>query len=154
MCELLIAARTDAGFPTDDGGTGAAWHWAQGHVVSVQPDGFSWGVLEDPRNFSAASDRKFALLRFPGISVARAQRYLAPHIDTETLDARGRPTFVRARLWQIQWSSLPAAAKTILRNTGVITIDSLANGGDFTWAQVQNFVRRLDTNTADTDPLT
>ncbi len=144
MSEALVAARTDFG---DDGGTGSAWTWAKGHVVDVKPDGFAWGALEDPRNFGSAAARRFALLRFPGITLARIQRYLASQPDPNNAKAT-----LRGRLWQIQWSTLPQAAKNIIANTGVLTIGGPT--GDFTWAQVQAFFVRLDTRASDTDPLT
>jgi hypothetical protein len=138
VSEALVAARTD--FP-DDGLTGSQWRWARGHVVDVKPDGFAWGALEDPRNFPNAASRRFALLRFPGVSLARIRKYLA---------AQGSATLVRGRLWQIQWSSLPQAARNIIAATGVLTIGPT---GDFTWTQVQNFVVRLDTGASDSSDL-
>lgn len=142
MSEALVAARTD--FPTD-GLTGQQWRWALGHFVVVKPDGFEWGALEDPRRFATAAERRFALFRFPGVSVARIERYLVPQ-----LDALVPAQQVRGRLWQVQWSTLPAAVKSILTSTGMLTIGPT---GDFTWAQVQAFVLRLDTNQPDPDPL-
>jgi hypothetical protein len=142
MCEALVAARTDF---EDDGLTGSAWRWARGHVVDVRPDGFAWGALEDPRNFPSAATRRFALLRFPGVSVARVQKYLVRQVDP-FVPAQS----LRGRLWQIQWASLPLAARTILIATGVLTIGP---SGDFTWAQVQNFVMNLQTGLGDSADL-
>jgi hypothetical protein len=150
MAEALIAARRvdwQADLPDDDGiGAILTWQWARGHIVVVKQDGHPWGALEDPRNFDAWQDRRFALIRFPGVPVARIARYLAPQRD-------GQGTVVRQRLWQIQWAQLPQVARDILRTTGVLTVGSAAVGGDFTWAQVQAFVVRLDTAASDTDPL-
>lgn len=140
MAEALVAARTD--FPTDPL-TGSLWRWAIGHVVAVKPDGAEWGRLEDPRNFTTSAQRRFALFRFPGSSVARVSKYLAPELAADG-------TVTRGRLWQIQWNSLPLAARNILTATGVLTIGPT---GDFTWAQVQAFVVRLDTMQGDTEPL-
>lgn len=148
MSEALVAARTD--FPDDDNvGGGGAWRWARGHIVDVKPDGFAWGALEDPRNFGTAAARRFALLRFPGVTLARIQRYLAQQTAIDQFT--GRTITVRSRLWQIQWNSLPQAAKNLLIANGMITIGGPT--GDFTWAQVQNFFVRLDTGTSDPDPL-
>jgi hypothetical protein len=153
MCEALLLARTE--LPFTDGGTGSLWRFAIGHVIAVQPDGFPWGGLEDPRNFATAAQRRFALLRFPGVGVARVQRYLAAQQDpTPPNDPTQSRLPLRGRLWQIQWQSLPAAARSILVSTGVLTIGPAAQGGDFTWAQVQNFVTRQDTGAFDADPLT
>lgn len=145
MAEALVAARVD--FPDDDGvSSGGAWRWARGHVVDVKPDGFAWGSLEDPRNFVTATERRFALLRFPGVTLARVRKYLVDQRNAQNVQ-------VRARLWQIQWGTLPQAARTILITTGMLTICPAAQGGDFTWAQVQAFFVRLDTGASDTDPL-
>ena len=148
MCEALVLARTD--LPFTDGGPGA-WRFAIGHVVDVKGDDFAWGALEDPRNFATAAQRRFALLRFPGVAIARIQRYLAPQTAANQF---GIVLQLRGRLWQIQWQSLPAVARNILLNTGVLTIGSAAQGGDFTWPQVQAFFTRHDTGASDTDPLT
>jgi hypothetical protein len=151
MAEALVVARAELG--SDDGSSGGAWKWALGHVVAVQEDGWPWNDLEDPRNFQQASQRRFALLRFPGISVTRIQRYLAAQVTVDQFTGI-LTAVIRSRLWQIQWTDLPQAAKNILIATGVLTIGPASIGGDFTWAQVQNFVKRLDNNTTDTDPLT
>jgi hypothetical protein len=152
MCEALVLARTD--LPFTDGGTGSLWRFAIGHVIAVQDDGFQWGWLEDPRNFATAADRRFALLRFPSVSVARGQRYLAAQLDPTPPNHPTQSRLpLRGRLWQIQWQSLPAGARSILANTGVLTIGPVAVGGDFAWAQVQNFVTRQDSGAFDSDPL-
>lgn len=145
MAEALVAARTD--FPTDPL-TGSLWRWAIGHVVAVKPDDFAWGALEDPRNFATRAERRFALFRFPGASIARIEKYLAAETAVDSFT--GQPTTVRGRLWQIQWNSLPLAARNILTATGVLTIGPT---GDFSWAQVQAFVLRLDTMQQDTEAL-
>jgi hypothetical protein len=141
VAEALVCARPE--LLGVDPGTGAAWRWVVGHVVAVQDDGFAWGALEDPRNFATAAQRRFALFRFPGITVVRIQRYLANQIDVNAV-------VIRNRVWQIQWSSLPLVARHLLTSTGVITIGAT---GDFTWTQVQNFVLNLQTGLTDTDPL-
>jgi hypothetical protein len=152
MSEALVAARNvtmGVDFPDDDGTNGgtvpSAWRHARGHFVDVKPDGFAWGALEDPRNFPSAATRRFALFRFPGVSVARIRKYLAPQ-----LSADGKAV-LRGLLWQIQWNSLPAGARTIIVNTGVLTIGGPT--GDFTWTQVQTFVVNLATGLGDTADL-
>lgn len=143
MADALVCARPE--LLGVDPGTGAAWRWVVGHVVAVQDDGFAWGALEDPRNFATAAERRFALFRFPGITVVRIQRYLATQLDVDG------QTVIRNRAWQIQWTSLPLAARNILTSTGVLTIGGPS--GDFTWAQVRAFVLNLATGLTDTDPL-
>lgn len=151
MAEALIAVRDGAlkMLPFTDGGVYPLFRLAVGHVVDVKRDGWAWQALEDPRNFGTTQERRFALIRFPGVSVERIQKYLAPQPD-QFMPAFALPA--RERLWQIQWQSLPLVARNILIATGVLTI-----GGptpDFTWAQVQAFVTRQDTGASDTDPLT
>lgn len=143
MSEALVAARTDF---SDDGLTGSLWRWARGHVVDVKPDGFAWGALENPQNFGTAAQRRFAILKFPGVSLARIRKYLVAQQDA--VDPK---ITVRGRLWQIQWNSLPLAARNILASTGVLTIGGPS--GDFTWPQVQNFVVNLATGLGDTADL-
>lgn len=153
MAEALFAARNvtmDVTFP-DDAGTGAAWQWGRGHCVDVKSDNWTWQALEDPRVFATTAERRFVLIRFPGVSVARISKYLAQHTTIDQFT--GKVVIVRQRLWQIAWPSLPAAARTIAINTGVLTIGSVAQGGDFTWAQVQAFFVRLDTGAGDTADL-
>jgi hypothetical protein len=121
--------------------------WKRGYIVDVKPDGHVWGRLEDPAQNVAP--RKFAILKFPGVSVARVQKYLAAQMD----DAGGallEPVMYRRRLWQVQFSELPAAARNKLTNTGVLVIGP---SGDYTWAQVKGFFMRLDTNARETEDL-
>lgn len=145
MAEALVFARPGA---PDDGGINTAWQWARGHVVAVKPDDFAWAALEDPRNFATSAQRRFALLRFQGASVARVSKYLAS--DTIIDLITGQPSVRRGRLWQVLWTTLPLAARNILIATGVLTIGPT---GDFTWAQVQAFIVRLDTGAFDAEAL-
>jgi hypothetical protein len=121
--------------------------WKRGYLVVVKPDGWSWGREEDPAQTIAP--RTFMLLKFPGVSVASVEKYLAPQLD----DAGGIllvPLRYRRRLWQIQYSELPAAARNKLATTGILTIGP---SGDYTWAQVKGFFMRLDTNARETADL-
>lgn len=115
--------------------------WKRGMIVIVKPDGHVWGREEDP---ATANPRRFAILKFPGVSVARVEKYIAEQLDA------GGATF-RRRLWQVQWSELPVAARNKLQNAGVLTIGA---SGDYTWAQVRDFFMRLDTNARETEALT
>lgn len=147
MAEALMAARqVDSGinFP-DDGLSDKAWRIARGHIIDVKPDNWIWQKEEDPRLYPSASLRKFALIRFPSVSVARIQKYMVKQVDQFV------PTLIiRERLWQIQWNSLPAVARNIVIATGVLTIGPT---GDFTWPQVQAFFVRLDTGQGDTETM-
>lgn len=120
--------------------------WKRGMIVAVLPDGAAWGGDHPSLN---AAPRKFALLRFPGVSVARISKYMAEQFD----DAGGTlpvPERFRRRLWQIQHAELPQVARDIIAQTGMLTIGP---EGDFTWAQVRNFFQRLDDNTRETEAL-
>lgn len=154
MCEALVVARTD--FPFDDGVAGGGrWRFAIGHVMRVEDDGYPWGALEDPRNFATAAQRRYVLILFPGVPKSRGTRWLNAQVDqitgALTTVSANNPSALRHRVWQLQWQSLPAAARNLFLSTGVVTIGP---AGDFTWAQVQNFLTRLDTGAFDSDPLT
>lgn len=120
--------------------------WKRGYIKDVKPDGFAWGKEEDP---ATANPRLYALLKFPGVSVASFEKYLAAQMD----DAGGLllvPVRYRRRLWQIQYAELPLAARNKLATTGILTIGA---NGDYTWAQVKGFFMRLDTNARETEDL-
>jgi hypothetical protein len=118
--------------------------WKRGYIVIVKPDGHVWGAEENP---ATATIRKFAILKFPGVSVARVEKYIVEQFEDGIL------TPYRRRLWQIQFSELPQAARNKLTNTGILTIGSQAQGGDYTWAQVRDYFMRLDTNARETEAL-
>jgi hypothetical protein len=142
---LLFAANNSNPDPTKD----RRGSWKRGYLVTVKPDGWSWGREEDPAQ--TVAPRTFVLLKFPGVTVAAVEKYLAPQPD----DAGGVllvPATYRRRLWQLQYSELPAVARNKLATTGILTI--APSGGDYTWAQVKGFFMRLDTNARETADLT
>jgi hypothetical protein len=61
----------------------------------------------------------------------------------------------RRRNWIIRWADLPAAARTKLTNTGVLTIKAGTYSGtaDYTWAQVRNYFRNQETGLDETGAL-
>lgn len=124
--------------------------WKAGYVIDVQPDGYSWGAEEHPASHSYRP-RRTALITFPGVSVARVQKYLAAQPDAQAI-ANGIPDAppYRRRLWQIQSAELPAAARNKLATTGLLTIGAT---GDYTWAQVRNYFMRLDDSTRETEAM-
>jgi hypothetical protein len=143
MCEALVMAVNKTHPDTDKDRRGC---YKRGMVVVVMPDGHAWGKEESP---STANPRVFAVLKFPGVSVARVQKYIIPQFENGVLD----PPY-RRRLWQVQWAELPQAARNKLANVGVLVIGSQAQGGDYTWAQVRDYFMRLDTNARETEALT
>lgn len=48
--------------------------WKRGDVVMAMPDGHQWGAEEGPP--------KFCVLKMPGVSVDKAQSFLAPDMET------------------------------------------------------------------------
>lgn len=148
MAEALLFAANNTHPDPEKDRRGA---WKRGYIVVVKPDGHVWGSREDPaRN---AAPRKFVLIKFPGVSVERVERYLQPQFD----DAGGallEPVVWRRRLWQIQYSELPLAARNKLATEGVLIIGGASvPNADYTWAQVRNFFMRLDDNTRESGAL-
>lgn len=144
-CELLVKAREVAhSNPVKD----RVGRMKIGMIVDIREDGFRWGRRETlPR---------FALIKLPGVDVAKAVKYLAPQMDESTLDADGNPTLYRPRVWQIQVSSLPLAARNKLSRDGELTIKAsvtYAGSYDYTWTQVREFFRNLKTNTTESGNL-
>lgn len=124
MSEILVKARDHTHPDPIKDQRGA---YKRGMPVCVMPDGHTWG--------SAEGLPAFVVLKLPGISVERVRQFLEPIADAE-----GAP--VRRRLWQIAWSGLPAAARSKILATGALTI---GQGGDYTWAQFRNYLKRFDT---------
>lgn len=140
---LLFAANNSNPDPVKD----RRGCWKRGYLVVVKPDGHAWGREEDPAQNIAP--RKFVLLKFPGVSVARVEKYLAAQMD----DAGGallEPVMFRRRLWQIQYAELPLAARQLLSTTGILTIGPT---GDYTWDQVKGYFERLDDSTRETEAM-
>jgi hypothetical protein len=147
MAEALLFAANNTNH--EDPAKDLRGSWKRGYLVVVKPDGWSWGREEDPAQ--TVAPRTFVLLKFPGVSVASVEKYLAAQTD----DAGGTllvAQVVRRRLWQVQYAELPLAARNKLATTGVLTI--APSGGDYTWTQVKGFFMRLDTNARETAELT
>jgi hypothetical protein len=133
MAEILIKARDHTHPDPIKDQRGA---YKRGMPVVVMPDGHEWGASEDLP--------AFVVLRLPGISVERVQQFLEPIEVEETVEGQApRPRMIRRRLWQISWADLPAGARSRLESSGALTI--AASGGDYTWAQIRNFLKRFDT---------
>lgn len=113
MAEVLIMARN-----SPSGG------YRRGDIVTIQSDGHEWGLLERPPDFY--------LLKVPGVSVVRLERYLADWTDTLNLGQR--------RLWRLLIDEIPAGIRDTLLITGFLTI-----GVNVTRAQVEARLRRKDT---------
>jgi hypothetical protein len=132
MAEILIKARDHTHPDPIKDQRGA---YKRGMPVVVMPDGHQWGASEGLP--------AFVVLKLPGISVERVQQFLEHIAVDETVEGAPRARVIRRRLWQISWADLPAAARTRLANTGALTI--AASGGDYTWSQIRNYLKRFDT---------
>lgn len=144
MAEALLFADNNTHIDPEKDRRGC---WKRGMIVVVMPDGHVWGAREDPAQ--NPPPRKFVILKFPGVSIARIAKYLTEQTD----DAGGTlliPVRYRRRLWQIQYAELPLAARNQLIATGILTIGPT---GDYTWAQVSNFFQRLDTDAREIEAL-
>lgn len=139
MAEALVFMGNNVHLDPDKDRRGC---WKRGYVVVVKPDGHEWGREEDPALL--VPPRKFALLKLPGVSVARVERYLVHQFDHVTGE-----TF-RRRLWQIQHAEFPAALRQKIANTGILTVGP---DGDIFWEQFRQYLMRLDTNTRETEAL-
>lgn len=128
-CELLVKAvdyvHPD---PTED----ARGAWKAGMIVVVKADGHMWGKLEA---LPPAQGGKFVVLKFPGVSAAKLEKYLAAQVSGEDT--------VRRRLWQIQIGDIPLAARNRLNTTGTLTVSE--SGGDYTWEQFRGLIKNLET---------
>lgn len=141
---LLFAANNTHADPEKD----RRGCWKRGYIVAVKPDGHTWGREEDPAQ--TVAPRRFMLIKFPGVSVARVEKYLAQQLDNAG-GALLYPQLYQRRLWQVQYSELPPAARQLLSTTGILTIGPT---GDYTWTQVKGFFMRLDDNTRETEDMT
>lgn len=140
-CEILVKARD---WTVPDAEEDRRGSWKRGMVVTVKPDGHSWGTEEGlPR---------FVVIKIPLISVSRVEKYLAHQIET----VNGEERVYRRRLWQIRWADLPLAARNKLNNNGQLVIKATAaytGASDYTWAQVKPYFRNLETDTDETEDL-
>lgn len=99
--------------------------YQRGMPVLIMPDGHEWGKEERPPLFT--------VLKLPGVPAEKAQKYVQPWQDGETM--------VKRRLWQVRVADIPAAARNKIL-AGSITIGP---GGDYTWTQFRMFLRNLQT---------
>lgn len=127
MAELLIKANN------------TAHGWERGMPVDIKPDGHQWGTRE--------TLPQFALIKFPGVSANKIEKYLQQYILNDEVFKR--------RIWQIRWADLPLAARNKLSTTGqlIIKVGTYAGTFDYTWTQVKTFFRNLQTGLDETEEL-
>lgn len=138
MAEILIKAVDTINSDPDKDARGS---YKRGMPVVVMPDEHPWGVEERLP--------KFVVIKIPGISVERVQKYIEIWTDLITGDP------VRRRRWQIRWSDLPAAARNKLQNTGQLVIKAGTYSGtyDYTWTQVKQYFRNLQSGLDELEDL-
>lgn len=147
MAEILIKAVDAINTDPEQDRRGS---YKRGMPIVVMPDGHLWGDEE--------CMPKFAVLKIPGVSVDAVQKYVQTHQIQNGVKQDGltpRIEIYRRRLWQLRWVDLPAAARNKLISTGVLTIKAGAYNGtyDYTWAQVKQYFRNLDTGLDETGDL-
>lgn len=140
MCELLVKAADSDTSPDPEMQRG---RYLRGMFVVIMPDGHPWGAAEGLP--------KFAIIKFPGVSVERAQKYIEEDLDPLFTDGRLR----RRRVWQLRWADLPNAARNKLANSGqlVIAAGDYSGTRDYTWAQVRQYFRNLVTGQDETGEI-
>lgn len=137
MAEILIKAM-DHSHP--DPNKDRAGCYKRGMCVVVKDDGHpGWGAKEGLP--------KFAVLKVPGVSAAKLRKYTAEQMQ-------GNAPY-RRRLWRVRWEDLPAAARRKLAETGELIVKTGEYSGDydFTWQQVKNYFRNLETNQDETEGI-
>jgi len=131
MAELLVMAVSKGA---------AAGHWKRGDIVYIAPDGWNWGTHEFLGAWTAAGNSaatfpgNHVVIKVPGVSVAKLQHLKADLMTGGQMTGRS--------LWQVAVASLPANIKTLLQNTGTLTIGP-GSGGDVSVAAAQNFIANL-----------
>ena len=129
MAELLVKA-VSASVPTDPDRDVLCYK--RGMPVVVMPDGHPWGARERrPR---------FVVIKFPGVSVERLQRYIEEWRDGDPDTRR----MVRRRVWRLRWDDLPTRARNRLRDDGELIIQAGTRDvpdADYTWDQVKSYLR-------------
>ena len=128
MAQLLIKA-VDATNPDPD--TDHRGCYKAGMIVEERADNAPRGTLE---KWPA-----FAWICIPGIETLG--KYTQPELSALT----GEVT--RRRRWRIRWADLPVGVRNKLQATGQIVIKAGDYSGpyDYTWAQVRNYFRDLQT---------
>lgn len=114
--------------------------WRRGQIVDILPDRADMG--------KEVRAPLFYLVRLPGVPVAAARKWLIENRDKDG-------ELVRRREWRLRVADMPAAALTAFQQNGQIVVRVAAHwdkqsdftSWDFTWAQVQNFMRNDRTET-------
>ncbi len=125
----------------------------KGQILEVGADGKDWGAKVVWPNF--------AILKIPGITTGKVRKYIEHHMAEDPTDldwTAAAPVYniFRLRKWTLRWSALPQGVKnTVIANNGVLTIKAggYAGPSDYTWQQVKQYFRNLDTGLDETVDL-
>lgn len=132
MAEILIMAvnKTHPNETKDRQGS-----YKVGMPVVVEEDNHKWGAKECPPTFY--------LIKIPTIAAYRVRKFVAE----QTIDLGQGAELYRRRRWQIRVSDLPQAAINLFQANGEIIIRAGSYSGpyDYTWNQVKNYFRNLET---------
>jgi hypothetical protein len=142
MAEILIKA-VSAVHP--DAAKDARASYKRGMPVVVMPDGHVWGTEEKLP--------AFVVLKLPGVPVSKVEKYLEMDDEPDgTTDHEGnqRMRTVRRRRWKFILDGMPAAARNKLAAQGALVIGP---SGDYTWAQVRNFLQNQRTGKSETEDM-
>lgn len=123
MAEILIKAVDAAHADPEKDKQGC---YKRGDPVVVMDDGHEWGKEERLP--------KFVVVKIPGLSVAKAKKYIQPILGIP--DAEGERPMIRRRLFRILLDDVPNLIKQKLRDTGEVTV---------TMTQIKNYIQNKDT---------
>lgn len=109
------------------------------------PDGHEWGAQEGLP--------KFFVLKVPGVAESRTQKYIDQVY--EILPGATRPTIKRKSLWRARLADMPTRARNRITNDGelIIKVGTYAGTTDYTWTQVKEYFRNLETGLDETEEI-
>ena len=143
MAEILVKAINATHSDPDKDTRGC---YKRGMPVNIGEDGTDWGQ---------GTKGAFVVLKIPMVSVDKLREYIDEHRVLVNVITDKWET-VRRRLWQIQWASLSVSARNKLRDNGTLTIKATAaytGPYDYTWTQIKQYLKNLDTNLFETREL-
>lgn len=113
MAELLVLA-----FDTHNKDPERDVHaYKKGHVISIQPDGHTWGKQEGLP--------KFHVVKLPGVKLEDVQKYLEPKVDLLSVGEERK--HIGIRKYKLDVEKLSAESKTALEKDGVVTMARVAD---------------------------
>lgn len=136
MAEILLKA-TSPKNPTPEQ---EPFVYKVGMPVVVMPDGHPWG--------NAERLPLFCRINLPGVPVDKVMKYIEASREGKRLRRR--------RVWQFTLDALPATAREKLFTVGELTIKvspSYKGFYDFTWREIRNYLKNLDTGLTETVEL-